>query len=777
MEILIKNFPKIELHRNWLLLFCLCLAGQLEVWAQFTVSEDFRGNGTPEILIGDQAYLTSGNADPVNAGWLRLTEDVGNQKGYAFINKSFPSSFGVLVDFEYKMWRFDDSDVGADGIGVFLFDGTYDETNFKLGGYGGSLGYAPNGDQGVTGGYIGIGLDAYGNFSNPTEGRVGGPGEKPNAIVLRGPTTSDLTTTNRYLGGIQFDASKRANELDYNEPLTARPNDDSFYRRVQIEINPTEDGFYDITIRWTKSKGGILEDILNYRTQNIPPDLLKVGFAASTGGSYNFHEIRNLFVSTPKNLRVVKKADKDLLRSVSDGVDANKISYSIEVVNDTDGPLIGVSITDKITDGNGNIVPAEMFSISEISHTGFDSTTLPNTSATNEFSGTLNLAGNSTGRIIVTGILSGIPAGNILINTTSVLGNEIVDKDLSNNTSVVHTPVIAEGVDLVMAITSNEPCLDPSNGNEITLSVSNQGTQDLDYSTTNKIVVEKVFPAGVSLDNRSHPGWDYQLVGTVHTFTKSGNGTLQSGLALPPISFTLYSSQNFTGDGEVKLISAAGVETVSTEPIENQGNNSGSFTVSYPPMAPVVQSPVYYCLNEQALPLTATSAAGNEMLWYIIQGGAGLPEAYIPNTSQIGTTTYFVSQTNGNCESELTEVQVIVQPIPAAGTLVPQNQDVCVGSVPAEIGSSAEGTVAGTASISYRWESSVDNGVTWETISGASSDAYQPGQISQETRYRRITIANEGGASCESEFTNEVRIGTKICSVITNPSLPSKNKQ
>ncbi|NML35687.1 hypothetical protein HHL17_00630 [Chitinophaga sp. G-6-1-13] len=32
---------------------------------------------------------------PPGQGWLRLTEDVGNQVGYAFINAGFPSTLGV----------------------------------------------------------------------------------------------------------------------------------------------------------------------------------------------------------------------------------------------------------------------------------------------------------------------------------------------------------------------------------------------------------------------------------------------------------------------------------------------------------------------------------------------------------------------------------------------------------------------------------------------------------------------------------------------------------
>ena len=349
-----------------------------------------------------------------------------------------------------------------------------------------------------------------------------------------------------------------------------------------------------------------------------------------------------------------------------------------------------------------------------------------------------------------------------------------MDKDLSNNTSTVRTPVIAEGVDLVMATTTSEPCLDIYNGNEFTLSVSNMGSKDLDYSATNQIVVKEILPAGVSISNRSHNGWNYSLVGSTHTFTKTGSGTLASGMVLPPISFTLNSAQDYSGNGEVNLISTAGTAAVSTEPAENQGNNFSDFSVAQKPPAPTVESPIYYCLNETALPLTATPAVGNELRWYLHEGGIESQEAFIPNTSYAGTTTYYVSQTNGSCESELREVKVIVQPTPTAGSLVAESQEICPGTVPVAIGSSAAGTVAGTAVISYRWESSVDNGITWKPVSGTTTESFQPGEIFQDTKYRRITIATEGGASCQSGVTNEVTVTTKICSVISNPMLPSK---
>jgi len=102
------------------------------------------------------------------------------------------------------------------------------------GGYGGSLGYAPNTSGSVTtglsGGYLGVGFDEYGNFSSASEGRIGGIGVKCNSITMRGPTTSNSTTTNRYLTSVQEQtvASNNANSIDWNNVTTTRPTDATF---------------------------------------------------------------------------------------------------------------------------------------------------------------------------------------------------------------------------------------------------------------------------------------------------------------------------------------------------------------------------------------------------------------------------------------------------------------------------------------------------------------------------------------------------------------------
>ncbi len=90
--------------------------------------------------------------------------------------------------------------------------------------------------------------------------------------------------------------------------------------------------------------------------------------------------------------------------------------------------------------------------------------------------------------------------------------------------------------------------------------------------------------------------------------------------------------------------------------------------INQTPSNPVVTSPVNYCQNATAVPLTATGSAGNTFNWYTVAtGGTASTTAPTPNTSAIGTTTYYVSQvstTTPACESPRLPIVVNVYAVP-----------------------------------------------------------------------------------------------------------------
>ncbi len=129
---------------------------------------------------------------------LRLTSSKNDQASFVLFQQEIPANEGVVISFDFFIYNGD----GGDGISFFLIEGTAQPQT--AGAFGGSLAYAqktePVNIQGLRGGYVGIGLDESGNFSNPIEGRVGGPGFTPDSVAIRG-SAGPLATGYRYLTG------------------------------------------------------------------------------------------------------------------------------------------------------------------------------------------------------------------------------------------------------------------------------------------------------------------------------------------------------------------------------------------------------------------------------------------------------------------------------------------------------------------------------------------------------------------------------------------------
>ena len=93
------------------------------------------------------------------------------------------------------------------------------------------------------------------------------------------------------------------------------------------------------------------------------------------------------------------------------------------------------------------------------------------------------------------------------------------------------------------------------------------------------------------------------------------------------------------------------------------GNCNGGTCVTPPlPAAPTVTSPIIYCQGATATPLTATATAGGVLNWWGTNatGGTSSATAPTPSTLTAVTTTYYVSQTVGGCESIRSAIVVTV---------------------------------------------------------------------------------------------------------------------
>jgi len=231
--------------------------------------------------------LTSGGSDPAGSGWLRLTDTGGNEATSAYYNTAFNAAgSSVFARFDFESY----GGSGADGITFFLFDGS---VPFSVGSYGGSIGYAQRtvaggggaNINGLNGGYLGVALDEYGNFSSASEGRVGGyngtTGLVPDSIGVRGPGQG--LNGYAYLGG--------SSTLSQSIDSATRPTQTN---TVQILLTATNQLTVTLQQGGTNPQTVLQMDLSGY----LRPDTLKFGFAAGTGGSTNIHDVRNLNVTT-----------------------------------------------------------------------------------------------------------------------------------------------------------------------------------------------------------------------------------------------------------------------------------------------------------------------------------------------------------------------------------------------------------------------------------------------------------------------------------------------
>lgn len=326
------------------LIICCLLLLVREGYAQsgFPYCEPFTHSTTrANTIYGGASRLTSGNADPAGQGVLRLTSNQINQTGYVYVDIPFSSKYGIKTSFEYFSYGRAGAE-GADGFSFFLFDAAVPNSEFRIGGNGGSLGYTQkNNTPGLKGAFIGIGFDEFGNFSSKSDGnKTDGPGKSLQSITIRGPETSPS-------GSYPYVTHKRtttAHQFSIDHTGNTRPEsiDMPGYRSVVINLQPSSDGLYTITVEMqvtTPTVQGAFYTVINQHTfPYIAPENLKVGFSGSTGQSTNFHEIRNLLVEVSDENSLLDPIAKDKI-SAACAAQENVIEVTVEDVELTNDPL------------------------------------------------------------------------------------------------------------------------------------------------------------------------------------------------------------------------------------------------------------------------------------------------------------------------------------------------------------------------------------------------------------------------------------------------------
>ena len=236
---------------------------------------------------------SSGNFTPsVVDGRLRLTQASARQSTSATFQRLYPAANNlVVIEFDYFAWS-PQGGTGADGIAVILSDANITP---QPGAFGGSLGYAQKGPgtdcpncPGFAGGWLGIALDEYGNFSSPTEGRNGGPGFRPQSVAVRGSAAGNY----QYLTGTAANISPR---IDVRSTNQAAPG-----HRYRITVDSRVAGRALVSVQ--RKTGSDFTDVipefnaLAFPGQAPVPENFFLSFTGSTGGSNNNHELDNLSI-------------------------------------------------------------------------------------------------------------------------------------------------------------------------------------------------------------------------------------------------------------------------------------------------------------------------------------------------------------------------------------------------------------------------------------------------------------------------------------------------
>ncbi|SDK53151.1 lectin-like domain-containing protein [Streptomyces indicus] len=247
--------------------------------------KDPTGYACLTAATGEQGPLKAcGKAvgDKPGEGVLRLTTNERAQNGYVISRKPVGSRSGIKFSADFSIYKGGLRNQLADGMALMLLDGSAPmPTKSGINGWG--LGYAK-----IEGGYLGIGLDVWGNFTSGGFGASGGLKERtPNSITVRGASSINNPLVATYQSNRKL------------APPEAQNRDQA--RRTAI-IELSHEGVLKVSIDF--HDGAPLREVIEpvdldeIKGQPKVPDTFRIGIAASTGDYSSIHEIANVKLET-----------------------------------------------------------------------------------------------------------------------------------------------------------------------------------------------------------------------------------------------------------------------------------------------------------------------------------------------------------------------------------------------------------------------------------------------------------------------------------------------
>lgn len=235
---------------------------------------------------------SSGNFIPrIINGHLQLTQAVRAQSTASSYQYLYPA-LGNKIEVEFDYMAYGGN--GADGLAIVFSDANITP---QAGAFGGPLGYGFKNNSeavkpGFTGGWLGIGLDEYGNYSKEGGSINHNSNSTSQSVVLRG-------SGQNYSGYNYISGNRVSPDIDNN-------NGNSQTHRYRITIDSRNNNTANVTVeRSVQWKGdsprfstiiGPINVLSNQYNQAAIPENFIMSLTGSTGQLYNTHEIDNFKV-------------------------------------------------------------------------------------------------------------------------------------------------------------------------------------------------------------------------------------------------------------------------------------------------------------------------------------------------------------------------------------------------------------------------------------------------------------------------------------------------